>query len=774
MQNQLIRRFKTDFLTSLKRKSTLYNGAFNYLTKQKSFPFSSLVKKYTIGPSWKHRINLLTDKSQRARAIGLTSTMIMGSYCYLSYDKEKYEHIEMGIMGIQRQATFWNCLIPVIWDYYWNFSSSSPLVRYQTWSRLRSHNNNTLDVHEGQDQDHDRYYYTRQDLLKASHERHASKVLQIMRDLKGLYIKLGQVLSVTMLPVPDPFRVAFRTLQSDVPGWQDYDTVIKPFLEKEFSDILSSSSSPLSLDELFISIDKVPCGAASIGQAHRATLRLDRMPGNKRSQHETDDAEVDVILKVQYPDAKWQIPADITCVRNVLRLCVWAGLVDKHAAQVYFDEFSRQFLAELDFDAERQNLKEIYHSSLVSTSPYAVHKVIVPKPYDTLCTSRVITMTYLPGRKLEEEARRRLAIMGIDTSKGSIQVLRDATKEYSGTKSDGSTSSQKSMDNHDSMFETSSTRAPNDELVVQPQGSWLMKIPQWIGMYCLGVDNLLWSIRLAQRIYLSFTVALVGAIKTISPTLPVPSSWESWAEENQKLSQQSRLWSQTESWIDALFDVHGHQIFELGLFNADPHPGNILILDDDQDTTDTKQYSQSQIGLIDFGQCKRITLEEQVLVARLIVAVAQADSDEIIANAFRDLGIQTQNNSTEFLANFARLLFGSIQPYHLSHAWHANLHKMDRIVYFPKELSMIYRASLLLRGLALSLQSNVSISEKWYHHAQAAIQRNSDRMTVSSTNPSIANHTKDNDLVTSIHTKLGGAVVMEQEQHMNQIDLSPI
>ena len=76
------------------------------------------------------------------------------------------------------------------------------------------------------------------------------------------------------------------------------------------------------------------------------------------------------------------------------------------------------------------------------------------------------------------------------------------------------------------------------------------------------------------------------------------------------------------------------------------------------------------------------------------------------------------------MANFARLMFGELQVEYLDHSWHAKLHKNDKVLYFPKELSMVYRTSLLLRGLAMSLQINCSVSEQWKHHAQEALDRN--------------------------------------------------
>lgn len=67
--------------------------------------------------------------------------------------------------------------------------------------------------------------------------------------------------------------------------------------------------------------------------------------------------------------------------------------------------------------------------------------------------------------------------------------------------------------------------------------------------------------------------------------------------------------------------------------------------------------------------------------------------------------------------------FRPFRPEHMDHSWHRELHKQDRVLYFPKELSMVYRNSLLLRGLAISLQLNYSVGQQWKQHAQKAVER---------------------------------------------------
>jgi aarF domain-containing kinase len=151
------------------------------------------------------------------------------------------------------------------------------------------------------------------------------------------------------------------------------------------------------------------------------------------------------------------------------------------------------------------------------------------------------------------------------------------------------------------------------------------------------------------------------------------------------------------------------------IFAFQHQPGNILV------DFPTEAGKKAKIGLIDYGQCKQLTPNERVKIARLIISIAEKESDEDIANKFRSLGIKTKNDSTRFLAEFGRLMFGAFESKHLDHSWHKDLHNEDRVLYFPRELSMVYRTALLLRGLAMSLQYNPSVGELWKHHALEAI-----------------------------------------------------
>merc|ERR1711937_33012 len=101
-----------------------------------------------------------------------------------------------------------------------------------------------------------------------------------------------------------------------------------------------------------------------------------------------------------------------------------------------------------------------------------------------------------------------------------------------------------------------------------------------------------------------------------------------------------RFWSsetRTEYWcvpdrehiVRTLLAVHGEQLLIHGVFNADPHPGNFLLLPD------------GRIGLIDFGQVKRISLQVRKQLARLFLAVLHRDNQGIV-EILKELGVRSK------------------------------------------------------------------------------------------------------------------------------------
>ena len=70
--------------------------------------------------------------------------------------------------------------------------------------------------------------------------------------------------------------------------------------------------------------------------------------------------------------------------------------------------------------------------------------------------------------------------------------------------------------------------------------------------------------------------------------------------------------------LTLIVSVHAHQILVDGAFNGDPHPGNIMLLED------------GRVGLIDFGQVKIIDENVRLNIGKMILAIENDDREEIV------------------------------------------------------------------------------------------------------------------------------------------------
>jgi hypothetical protein len=435
----------------------------------------------------------------RRPVLTLFTTVTIGTTTYLNTDSGE---------GIKRELDFWSSVTPVVFDYWWNCFENSPKVRWNKLIQQSQDGQLTQDVRVQKQKE------TRNALLNELHKQNAPEIYSKMLRLGGLYIKLGQVLSVTALPIPEIYREYFRTLQSNVPNHEDFSQFILPTLQQELGDVYG----------IFETIEEIPCGSASIGQAHKAVL--------KQSGEE-------VIVKVQYPNAIRQVPADIECVGNLLKLCVFFGVVDEAASKLSYEEFARQFLSELDYVNEMHNLKEVYESSLNPNAPYIANGIILPRVFDKLCTKRVITMSFLKGEKFEEETKRQLRAIGINTDK-SIQSMIKEVGDIS----------------EDKELKPLASRSAST--------SWKVKMSSFISSF-ISVDVLFSLVRFGRRISIWAHNVALNAVQQTSAILP--TGLKAWADTRySRIVQSSRLdW--TEDAVNALLDVHGYQILIHGLFS---------------------------------------------------------------------------------------------------------------------------------------------------------------------------------------------------------------
>jgi len=207
--------------------------------------------------------------------------------------------------------------------------------------------------------------------LNIYREQTAPKLVELILNMKGIYVKLGQVMStVGQGLLPQVYLDALRPLQNGVP----------PRSYAEISNIIEESTGK-SMEELFLQFDEVPIGSASIAQVHRATLR---------PSHSTIPPKR-VVVKVQYPEVAQLFDADLSNLELATRLF----------SPEYMEitkSLRKRHENELDFTKEAANLIHVTRDM----QRYGVEPSLVRIPrviYD-ICTKDVLAMEYLEGISL--------------------------------------------------------------------------------------------------------------------------------------------------------------------------------------------------------------------------------------------------------------------------------------------------------------------------------------------------------------------------------------
>jgi aarF domain-containing kinase len=133
------------------------------------------------------------------------------------------------------------------------------------------------------------------------------------------------------------------------------------------------------------------------------------------------------------------------------------------------------------------------------------------------------------------------------------------------------------------------------------------------------------------------------------------------------------------------------------------------------------------LGLIDYGQVKRLTKEVRHLFAQLVIALDDDDKDRIVS-LMKQAGMKTKYNDPEVFYLYAKVSYAEIsekilQGRHIQ-VFMEDLEKRDPIVQLPVELIMVSRCSILLRGLALALHQNRNVATAWRPIAERVLKEN--------------------------------------------------
>ncbi|AKU99568.1 Ubiquinone biosynthesis monooxygenase UbiB [Labilithrix luteola] len=225
--------------------------------------------------------------------------------------------------------------------------------------------------------------------IAAVHQRNARRVYATILQLQGLFIKVGQLLSIMANFLPEEFRAELEGLQDQVPP-RPFEE-IAPRVEEELG---------APIDELFDEFQRTPIASASLGQVHEA-----RMHGEDRRR---------VVVKVQHQDIDEIVRLDLKTIRRIMSIVQW--FVPVQGLDAYYHQIKGLLSQELDFSAEADSIERI--SENFANDP----RVIFPTPVRELSTKRVLTTTYVEGKKLTDVAG--LDAMGIDKKELASRLVR--------------------------------------------------------------------------------------------------------------------------------------------------------------------------------------------------------------------------------------------------------------------------------------------------------------------------------------------------------------
>ena len=201
--------------------------------------------------------------------------------------------------------------------------------------------------------------------------RTTEQVVTVLGTMKGVAMKLGQMMSVLDLDlVPESHRERFQkrlaVLRNAAPT-VSFESM-RQVIEEDFGQ---------PLDAVFAEFQPEPIAAASIGQVYLGRLHDGRQ----------------VAVKVQYPGIDAAVRADLknlAMFRRVLQSAMpWV-------TPAVLDELRLNMESELDYHAEAATQLQI--AELYAGHPF----IMVPRSLPELSTTRVLVSEYVAGKGFEE------------------------------------------------------------------------------------------------------------------------------------------------------------------------------------------------------------------------------------------------------------------------------------------------------------------------------------------------------------------------------------
>jgi ubiquinone biosynthesis protein len=199
-----------------------------------------------------------------------------------------------------------------------------------------------------------------------AHGKTGRAIHRLATKMGGAFVKMGQVVGARADVMPAALIEPLRGLHDRVPP--------RPFASLR-AHVERELGKPI--DDVFERVDEEPIAAASLAQVHRARLR----------------SGDDVVIKVQYPEARRLFPIDMGSLRRAVRAVRWLARVDLRPLA---DELAAQVILELEFDREARSTERV--RAAFAGDP----RVRVPRVYTELSSDKLLVLEFVEGKPLTD------------------------------------------------------------------------------------------------------------------------------------------------------------------------------------------------------------------------------------------------------------------------------------------------------------------------------------------------------------------------------------
>ena len=201
-------------------------------------------------------------------------------------------------------------------------------------------------------------------------QRRAKWLVRKLLELGPTFIKIGQALSTRADLIPLEYIEELSQLQDRVPPF-DSDLAIAA-IEQELGK---------SIHILFREFNPTPIAAASLGQVHKARLQTGE----------------DVVVKVQRPGLEKLFNLDFEILHHLVRIGNrFIPNLRKFKLEAIYREFFELLYLEIDYIHEGKNADR-FRSNFQN-----YQRVAVPHIFWQYTTSKILTLEYLPGIKIDD------------------------------------------------------------------------------------------------------------------------------------------------------------------------------------------------------------------------------------------------------------------------------------------------------------------------------------------------------------------------------------